>query len=113
MGDGCRTQCADVLLSCAVETCMVLLTNVTPISSIRRGPQHAKNKDVLNQRSSELNLEKRAMCILLHPIFESFEVWITEYSRCKDSMSFIHLPVSSLLKEQGHKLQLNLYFFFF
>ena len=30
-------QCADdVLLSCTLETCMVLLTNVTPINSIKK-----------------------------------------------------------------------------
>ena len=35
-GDGCLIQCTDdVLLSCTVETCMVLQTNVTPINSIK------------------------------------------------------------------------------
>ena len=35
-GDGCTMQCVDnVLLSCTLETCMVLQTNVTPINSIK------------------------------------------------------------------------------
>ena len=51
-----------------------------------------------NRRQCELNLEKSALCVLLHPVFGSFGVWITEHSQCKDSMNFIHLPVSSWLK---------------
>ena len=36
-GDGCTIQCTDdVLLSCTLETCMVLRTNVTPINSIKK-----------------------------------------------------------------------------
>ena len=34
-GDRCMMQCADdVLLSCKLETCIVLWTNITPINSI-------------------------------------------------------------------------------
>ena len=37
LGNGRTMQCADdVLLSCTLETCMVLLTNVAPINSIKR-----------------------------------------------------------------------------
>ena len=36
LGDGCTMQCADdVLVSCTLESCMVLGTNVTPINSIK------------------------------------------------------------------------------
>ena len=36
-GDGCMMQCADdALLSCTLETCMVLVTIVTPINSIKK-----------------------------------------------------------------------------
>ena len=35
--DGCTMQCADdVLLSCTLDTCMSLQTNVTPINSIKK-----------------------------------------------------------------------------
>ena len=38
-------QCADdVLLSCTLETCMVLLINVTPINSVNK---KFKNKNLL------------------------------------------------------------------
>lgn len=37
-----------------------------------------KNIEVLHQRQSELNLEKLAMCIVLHPIIESLRHWVTE-----------------------------------
>ena len=37
LGSECRMQYAgDVLPSCTLETCMVLLTIVTPINSIRK-----------------------------------------------------------------------------
>ena len=37
LGSECRMQYAgDVLLSCTLETCMVLLTIVTPINSIKK-----------------------------------------------------------------------------
>ena len=43
LGSECRMQYAgDVLLSCTLETCMVLLTIVTPINSIK------KMKKILN-----------------------------------------------------------------
>lgn len=59
-----------------------------------------KNKEILERRQSELNLEKSAKCILLHPFFKSFSFrdWITEYSQYKDRKSFIHLLLSSFLK---------------
>ena len=37
LGDGGTMLCADdVLLSCTLETCMVLLTNITPINSTKK-----------------------------------------------------------------------------
>ena len=37
MDDGFAMQCEDdVLLSCTLETCMILWTNVTPINSIKK-----------------------------------------------------------------------------
>lgn len=35
-----------------------------------------------------------------------------EYSQYKESMNFIHLPVSSLCKQQEHELQIQLNFNF-
>ena len=37
VSDGCTMHCADdALLSCTLETCMVLVTIVTPINSIKK-----------------------------------------------------------------------------
>ena len=37
LGGECEKQYADnILLNCILETCMVLLTNVTPINSIKK-----------------------------------------------------------------------------
>ena len=37
LGDWCTMQCADgMLLSCTLETCTVLLTNITPINSTKK-----------------------------------------------------------------------------
>ena len=45
-GDGQTIQCADnVLLNCAPETCIILLTSVTPINSVKR-----KRKKLLDEK---------------------------------------------------------------
>ena len=44
LGKGHTMQCADdVLLSCTLETCMVLLINVTPINSKKKNKNKQKN----------------------------------------------------------------------
>ena len=40
-----------------------------------------KNKEILDERQSELNVEKPALCILLHPFFKSFSfrgAWVAQ-----------------------------------
>ena len=46
LGYGPTIQCADnVLLNCAPETCIILLTRVTPINSVKR-----KRKKLLDEK---------------------------------------------------------------
>ena len=43
-GRRCTMQCADdVSLSCTLETCMILYTNVTPINLIKKRKKHIIN----------------------------------------------------------------------
>ena len=54
LGVGHTTQCTDMLSNCAPETCIILVTSVTPINSIKR-----KINKVKTEKSSLIQLLNR------------------------------------------------------
>ena len=50
VGNGHLTQCADgMLLSCTIETCIILQTNITPINSVKNAGISSPFSSLQNQ----------------------------------------------------------------
>lgn len=61
LGDRLTIQCADDLLSCTLEPCMVLLINVTPINSTKKALCHREvNQLKVKQMTADEKFKLRA-----------------------------------------------------